>query len=172
MGGDYLNTGGPYRILDGKLRVAGAYNKPLWLKKQLPRDAEIELDALSNSPEGDIKVEMWGDGESFATTQGAYLATSYVFILGGWGNSVSVLARLDEHGKDRKERADFKVQPGRLYHFKIRRQGGLITWWVDNELFLTLDDSAPLEGAHHAYFGFNNWTADLTFDNLKITPIR
>ena len=53
VGTDYENTGGPYRILDGKLNVRGAYNKPLWLKKQLPRNAVIELDVLSKTRDGD-----------------------------------------------------------------------------------------------------------------------
>jgi hypothetical protein len=171
LGPNYKNTGGPYRIVDGKLNVRGAYNKPLWLTKQLPPDAEIELDAMSKSPDGDIKIELWGDGESFATDKGAYLASSYVFVLGGWKNSVSVLARMDEHGSDRKTSRAIKVTPGKTYHFKIRRKGGQISWSIDGKPFLQLDDDAPLSGPQHAHFGFNNWQADLYFDNLRIKPL-
>lgn len=36
LGPNYHDTGGSYRIEAGKLRVKGAYNKPLWLKRKLP----------------------------------------------------------------------------------------------------------------------------------------
>lgn len=171
IGTNYHNTGGPYRIENGKLRIKGAFNKPLWLRKRLPRNAIIEFDVRSDSPSGDIKVEAWGDGETFATHRGAYLASSYVFIFGGWGNSISALCRLDEHGKDRKERRAPKVQAGKTYRFKIQRKGSRVDWAIDGQPFLSLDDTAPLEGANHGYLGFNNWDSDLTFDNLKVTPL-
>jgi hypothetical protein len=171
LGSNYLNTGGPYQIVSGKLNVKGAHNHPLWLKKRLPRDAEIELDVVSKSAVGDIKVEAWGDGQSHATSKGAYLATSYVFIFGGWGNSVSALCRMDEHADDRKTRNDVKVEPNRSYHFKIRRKGKKVEWFIDGKPFLSMDDPHPLEGDRHAYFGFNNWQSDLSFDNLKIKPL-
>ena len=174
LGSDYNNTGAPYEILKGKLRIKGAYNHPLWLKKRLPRDAVIELDVVSKSPDGDIKVEAWGDGESYATTRGAYLATSYVFIFGGWGNRESALCRMDEHSEDpqvRQTRRDVKVVAGRTYHFTIKRKGKKVEWLVDGKPFLALDDPTPLEGDRHAYFGFNNWQSDLWFDNLSIKPL-
>lgn len=171
LGSNYHNTGGPYRIVDNKLTIKGAFNHPLWLKKTLPRDAVIELDVLSKGAEGDIKVEAWGDGQSYATTKGAYTATSYVFINGGWGNTSSVLARMDEHAKDITKRAGPKVVPNRTYHWKIKRKGTLVEWFVDGELFLKLDDPAPLTGTGHNHFGFNNWNVELVFDNLKITPL-
>jgi hypothetical protein len=170
VGTNYLNTGASYQILGSKLNVRGARNHPLWLKKKLPRDAVIELDAMSRSPEGDLKVEAWGDGQSYATTE-SYLATSYVFVFGGWGNSVSALCRMDEHGGDRKTRSDVKVEMGRTYHFKIQRKGSRVDWLVDGKPFLSMDDPAPLEGDKHAYFGFNNWETDLFFDNLRIAPL-
>ena len=52
LGDDYNNTGGPYEIRDGKLQVQGAYNHPLWLKRKLPRNAEIVFEATSKSTEG------------------------------------------------------------------------------------------------------------------------
>jgi hypothetical protein len=157
--------------LGGKLKIKGAYNHPLWLKKVLPLDAEIEFDVTSRTPDGDIKVEIWGDGQSHATTRGAYLATSYVFIFGGWGNSKSIIARMDEHAPNIPSRTEPKVEPGKSYHWKIRRKGKLVEWLMDGKPFLELSDDAPLEGARHAYFGYNNWQSELEFDNLVIRPL-
>ena len=171
MGSNYNNTGGPYRVVGNKLVVKGAYNHPLWLKKKLPRNAVIEFDVTSKSSNGDIKVEAWGDGQYYATTKGAYLATSYVFIFGGWYNTKSVLARMDEHAPDITARSDIKVVPNKTYHWKIKRQGPKIEWFIDGKQFLSLTDPNPLEGSGHSYFGFNNWEVELIFDNLKITPL-
>jgi hypothetical protein len=166
----WKNTGATYGIVNGELVVSKAYNHPLWLSKALPRDAVIELDAWSNDPAGDIKVEAWGDGKSFAKTA-SYTATSYVFILGGWHNTISAIARMDEHASNRRIRNDFRVEQGKKYHFRIERRGNHIDWQVDGKPFLTFDDPHPLDGTDHAYFGFNDWEAELHFDNLKITPL-
>ncbi len=171
LGINYLNTGGPYKIDQGKLRVSGAINHPLWLKKKLPRDAIIEFKVSSGSPDGDIKVEAWGDGQSHATSKGAYTATSYVFIFGGWGNKISALCRMDEHADNRKVRSDVKVVPGKTYSWKIKRQGSKVQWFIDGQPFLSMDDPQPLTGDGHSYFGFNNWQSDITYSELKITPL-
>src|SRR5262249_2879227 len=149
-----------------ELVIDHGYNHPLWLTKAIPRDASIELDAWSNDDAGDIKLEAWGDGKSFATTT-SYTATSYVFIFGGWHNQISALCRMNEHGADPHPRTDVKVEKGRHYHFRIARQGGHIDWQVDGKPFLALDDAQPLDGPDHAYFGVNDWEAELHFDNLK-----
>ena len=59
VGANYFNTGGPYELVGGKLRVKGAYNHPLWLKKVLPRDAVIEFDVVSNPECGFAFIEKW-----------------------------------------------------------------------------------------------------------------
>jgi hypothetical protein len=170
LGADWHNTGGPYHIEGGALKVKGAYNHPLWLRRKLPKDAVIELDATSRSPAGDIKVEVYGDGETFARTRGAYTASGYVFIFGGWHNSKSMIARQDEHAPGQPARTQPKVVVGHTYHMKLVFKGTSITWYIDGQEFLTRDDPQPLRGKGHEYFGFNNWESDLTFDNLKITP--
>lgn len=161
------------RIDDGSARIEGAHNHPVWLTQPLPRDAVIELDAWSDSPAGDIKIEAWGDGQSFHTgdLHAAYTSTGYVFVLGGWNNTISAIARLHEHGRDRVARPDFRVVPGRHYHWKITRRGGQLTWEVDGKPFLELNDPNPLEGALHQYLAFGDWEAPLHFDNLRITPL-
>ena len=131
IGGNYFRTGGSYSIEDGALTIAGAHNHPLWLRKKLPRDIVIELDAWSNSPKGDIKVEVFGDGTSHARNKGAYKSSGYVLCMGGWSNSKSILARQDEHGKELASRTQPKVQAGKRYHWKIVRQGDTVDWYVD-----------------------------------------
>jgi len=173
VGADYYRTGGNYAVKDGALHVQGAYNHPLWLRKKLPRNVSIELDTWSNSKEGDIKVELFGDGRSHAHNKGAYTSTGYVAIMGGWGNSKSILARQEEHGAQLAQRRQPKVVPGKRYHWKIVRQGNAVTWYVDDmdTPFLTYQDTSPLEGPGHEYFGFDNWESDVGFDNLRIEPL-
>lgn len=168
---DHWNATGPrWTIRDGVLRVSEGYNHPLWLKRRLPRNVRIEFDAWSDSPEGDIKCEVFGDGRSHAQ-QASYNATSYVLIFGGWNNRLNVIARMDEHGADRRVREQPRVEPGRHYHWTIVRQGNRLEWSVDGQPMLEMDDSAPLYGPGHEFFAFNNWRAPLNFDNLVITPL-
>ena len=168
--GEAWNATGPaWRIADGELVVDHAYNHPLWLRKPIPEDAVIELDCWSNDDAGDLKVEAWGDGKSFATTP-SYTATSYVFIFGGWHNQLSGIARMNEHGADRRMRGDLRVEKGRRYHWRIARKGGHIDWQIDGKPVMSYDDPRPLTGRGHRFFGFNDWQAELHFDNLKITP--
>lgn len=164
----WKTTASAYTIDGGALKVRNAHNHPLWLTQAIPKNAVIELDAWSSSDAGDIKVEAWGDGKSFAT-QASYTATSYVFIFGGWNNTISAIARMDEHANNRRTRNDTKVEKDRHYHFRIARMNGDIDWQVDGKPFLTFKDRDPLDGADHAYFGFNDWEAEVHFDNLTIT---
>jgi hypothetical protein len=167
VGDNWLDTGGGYRIVDGELRVKGAKNKPLWLKKKLLKDARVEFSARSESAAVDIKAEIFGDGKSRATTA-SYTATSYVVILGGWNNSRSIIARMNEHGNDRKVREEPKGQPGRTYTFAIACKGQTLIWFLDREPFLTMEDTSPLAGPGHEYFAFNNWASEVFFDDLKV----
>ncbi|UJR78295.1 family 16 glycoside hydrolase [Sandaracinus amylolyticus] len=170
LGELWHNTGASWRIVDGQLNIRNARNRPLWLRRTLPRDVRIEFDVRSESPDGDIKVEIFGDGSSRATTE-SYTATSYVVIFGGWSNSMNVLARMDEHGADRVVGARRRVEPGRTYRMRIERRGSRITAWVDDEELVSMDDPRPLEGPGHDHFAFNNWQVELWFDNLRITPL-
>jgi hypothetical protein len=174
IGSNYRATADVYRLKDGQLNVSMAHNHPLWLRKKLPADAIVELDIMSRSPSGDMKIELFGDGESHARDRGAYTATGYVFIMGGWGNSRSIIARGDEHGKDVKARTEPKVEPGRWYHWKIVRKGNRIDWFVDDMStpFLSFDDSHPFVGPGHEFLGFNNWESDIWFDNLVVRRLE
>jgi hypothetical protein len=170
LGDAWHNTGGPYRLVEGRLTVKGARNKPLWLRRTLPHDVSIEFAVKSDSPDGDIKVEVFGDGVSKAESV-SYTATSYVVIFGGWKNSLNVLARMDEHGDDRVVGPAYKVVPGKTYHMKIERRGATITAWVDDHELASMKDPEPLSGPGHDHFALNNWDAAITLDNLRIRPL-
>jgi hypothetical protein len=171
LGPDWRDTGGGYRIVEGQLVAGGAYNHPAWLRKRLPRDVSIELDATSRSPAGDIKIELFGDGESFDPDRGAYVSTGYMLIFGGWNNSLSVICRNNEHDEGRKAaRSDRRVEPGRRYHWSIVRKGGTIDWKIDGAPFLSWTDPDPLAGSGHDYLAVNDWEAEVRFDNLVIRP--
>jgi len=177
LGEKYYDTIGRYRIVDGRLNIEKAYNHPLWLRVRLPHDVVVELEVMSRTSDGDIKVELFGDGRSHAWSRGSYKATGYVFCMGAWKNSKSFIARKDEHGKEGRDivsrsDAEAKVRVDRTYHWKIVRKEKEIKWYVDGELFLSFMDPAPLYGPKNDHFGFNNWQSDVYFDNLKIQPLK
>lgn len=181
IGADWFRLGNAWKIRDGQLCAEGARNKGIWLRQRLPTNARIEFEAVSDSPDGDIKAEFWGDGVSGATSASYTNATSYLTIFGGWKNTFHVLARIDEHAKNRlevridPESTDGREQPvvaGRIYAFRVERQDGkTISWFVDGHLMHRLEDPEPLVGEGHEHFGFNNWDVPICFDNLKITPL-
>lgn len=185
---NYFSTGGLWRAVEGALLSPGVKNNPLWLEASLPNDVAVEFDVKSMSPEGDIKVEIFGDGTDHAS--------GYVLIHGGWNNSISIIARLDEHapsfttiqaqaaGQDpvaaglyrsdsrvRVEGSPFKVEIGRQYHWRIERRGKVISWFIDGQPFMRFEDPLPLTGKGHDRFAFSSWEAQLYFDNLTVTAL-
>jgi hypothetical protein len=182
LGPDWTQAGTTvWHIHNGQLCGDGARNHGVWLNRVLPVNARIEFDATSDTTDGDLKAEFWGDGHSAATAISYTNATSYLAILGGWKNKFHVLARVNEHGKDRKEISvdpnsdDPRERPvvvGQTYHFKIERTDGkTVKWSVDGLEFLTYPDDQPLAGQGHDHFGFNDWDAKVCFDNVRVTPL-
>ncbi len=162
-----------WRVDHGVLQVQGLMNRPLWVNHKLPRDVRVRLKARSLGPEGDIKVELFGDGQSgyLGDPRAAYTATGYILVMGGWNNTISAIARQHEHGHDRAERNDVRVEPGKWYEWVIERRGGRITWLIDGQAFLAFDDPQPLYDEQHQYFAFGDWTAPLEFDDLSIEAL-
>ncbi len=181
VGPSYRATSSAWHLEQGRLCAHGSRNHPLWLLHTLPENVRIQFDAESATAEGDIKVELFGDGQSFAQTTAYTGATSYLVIFGGWRNQFHVLSRLNEHDPQRLEErlAQSASQPQlrplrarQSYHFKIERSAGkTLQVWLDGALLFTFTDSDPLRGKGHQYFGFNNWEAPVCFDNLTITPL-
>lgn len=163
LGADYFATGGHWRIVDGALLSPGVKNNPLWLQAELPRDVVVEVTARALTDDGDIKLEIFGNGRDHAS--------GYILIFGGWKNTISTIARLDEHGSDRVERRDRKVEKDRAYRFRIERQGARLSWFIDGELFLQFEDARPLFGRGHDRIGLGSWRTDVAFDDFEVRPL-
>jgi hypothetical protein len=119
---------------------------------------------------GDIKCEVWGDG-SFARTAEPPHRDELRGDLRRVGQPLNVIARMDEHAADRRQRVGPRVELGRHYHFTIERRARVLRWLLDGAPMLEWDDPEPLAGPGHEYFAFNNWDARVHFDNLVITPL-
>jgi len=163
----WRTTGEGARVEGGALVVEGLHNHPVWLTLELPDDVRIEFDAVAEGEEGDIKVEVAGDGVSFAKSA-SYTATGYVVIFGGWNNEINAIARRNEHGDDRRTKNEPKVEADRRYHFTLTRQHGVLRWELDGQEILIYEDETPLVGPGQRHFAFNNWESRVRFDNLVV----
>ncbi|MFH1807400.1 MAG: hypothetical protein ABIJ09_01545 [Pseudomonadota bacterium] len=169
LGPHWNFQGGSWKVRDGALVTTGDQNVALWLDWAMPRDVEIRFDATSSSPAVDLKCELFGDGRSHES--------GYIIINGGWNNSASIIARQREHELDQvpfdsvpyKRRAG--LTSGHTYQWRIVRQGNVITQFLDGEKYLERDDPEGLYGPDNNRFAFNNWAAQIRFDNLRITPL-
>jgi hypothetical protein len=173
LGKDWRPTGeadagwqpGTWTLADGRLRAEKIHNAGIWLQVPLPDKVRIEFDARAETPEGDVKCEVFGDGRTHQS--------GYIVIDGGWHNTVRTIARRDEHAEERKEdnRCDYVgnqlrcVEPDVDYHWTLIRTDGTLQWYLNGKLLLTYPDVHPVRGK---YFGFNDWEAAVTFDNLRI----
>jgi hypothetical protein len=170
LGPSWKPTAEGARLDNGVLKLADLRNHPVWLDVALPDDVRIELDAWAASDEGDIKVELCGDGKSVATSMN-YVASGYVLVFGGWNNTLNVIARKNEHARDRATASEPMPIAGRRYHFAITRSASEIIWEIDGRVVLELEDAAPLRGPGHDHFAFSGWEAETHFDNLVIEAL-
>ncbi len=150
---------GHWRVHDGALHTSGERNQGLWLKVPLPDSVRIEFSAAAETDGGDIKFESFGDGTLHES--------GYIFVMGGWNNALSVLARRDEHETGRQRR-DETVEKGRVYRMAVTRSQSVVRWFVDGRLYLQYRDSEPLRGDAHRFFSFNSWRTPLRFDDLAV----
>lgn len=164
LGDHWYPSGGVWRIRDGQVESLGTNNAPLFLRARLPADVVVEVDATSETSQVDMKLELMTDGLTHSS--------GYVFIFGGWKNSLSAIARLDEHGANRAVKKPSGVSGPRSYHWRIEKKGGSLAWFVDGQPYLSFEDPKPLDGPGHDRLAFGNWQNRIHFDNLKVWPFE
>jgi Farnesoic acid 0-methyl transferase len=171
LGPDWRDSGGHSRIVNGELAVSNAHHHPVWLRRKLPTDVSIELDARPSGPNGDIRVVLFGDGKSANPDAEACQSSGYELVFGGWKNKLSVLCRGDEKGGGhQRARTDWPVISGQTYHFYITRKDGIVAWYINGHDMMAWKDPKPLDGPGHDAFGFDGGDGDVFFDNLVVGP--
>lgn len=163
LGPSWKAEGPSWRLVDGWAHDDRAENAGLWLNTPLPERARIEFKTRSEFPEGNRPFAGDTKCEVFCSEQKHQ--TGYILIFGGWQNTINTVARLDEHGKDRLEETQRRVIAGKTYTWTIVRTDDTLRWYLDGQPFLRYKDPNPLKGK---YFGFNNWQANVFFDDVKV----
>jgi hypothetical protein len=169
VGRNYFQSGPGYQVTGGALAARGADHHPLWLRKRLPHDVRIELDAWVDAPAGELRVVVFGDGKSFAAHGARDVSTGYLLSLGGAAPG----ARIEAQGRAVATGQAPGLVPGRHYHWKIERTGRTLRWYVGDmdHALASYVDPHPLEGAGHQYFAVEDGASGAWFDNLAITPL-
>lgn len=171
LGPAWRDTGGKYRIVHGELTTPDAHHHPLWLRRRLPTNISVEFDVRTPSPDGDIRVIVFGDGNSANPDLDGCQSSGYELVFGGWKNQLSVLCRAGQAGGGHERaRSDWPVIPDRSYHFYITRNDGIIAWYIDGHEMMSWSDPNPLSGPEHEAFGFDGGRAQVFFDNLVVGP--
>jgi hypothetical protein len=163
LGAHYKKTGGSWRILEGALHTMGDRNQPLWLDVPLARNTRVEFTTTSHSPSVDTKIEIFGDGVRHES--------GYIVIFGGWKNTITTIAKKDEHEPTRKE-----VKRGgerdRTYRWRVQRTDGkTLELFIDDALVVSYVDEAPLFGPGNDRLAFTSWESEVRYDDLVITPL-
>ena len=63
------------------------------------------------------------------------------------------------------------MQPKKTYRIMIERKGHTLDFFVDGQKHLSYFDPSPLGGKGFNRFAFNDWEAEVHFDNLRITAL-
>ena len=163
LAGRYHLQGGTWRVVDGALSTLGDRNLPLWLRAPLSRNVRIEFTSVSTTPAVDMKVEVFGDGIRHES--------GYIVIVGGWNNTLSGIARLDEHEAKRVMKRS-RHEANRRTRWRIERTDGrTLRLFVDDVEVAAYADPEPLYGPRNNRFAFSGWESEVTFDDLQITPL-
>ncbi|HZJ54764.1 MAG TPA: hypothetical protein VFD38_11550, partial [Myxococcaceae bacterium] len=193
VGRSYRSYGGFPRVINGELLSPGTKNNPLWLDAALPHDVVVEVSARPISPEGEIRVTLFGNGID--------ADTGYQAVLGPWSpmgtpqRLGSSLVRLEENGatlsrwlsrarvpgdlrsagfkKDsglRVEAVPVTLEPSHVYRMRFERRGSVLRWTVDGRVLAELDDPFPLAGHGHDRIGLSSGEWDVYYDDLRVTP--
>jgi hypothetical protein len=144
------------------LCTIGDHNQTLAFDSVVLGDnVRIDVDMWSTSADVDMKLEVFGNG----THQ-----SGYIIILGGWKNTVSVIARLDEHEPTRTENRT-KLRANMRTHVTVERRGTVLTVSLNGVVWMTRNDARPLRGDRHNRLALSSWESDVCYDNVVVTPL-
>jgi len=150
----------------------GGYSKDgpaaIWSKREFEGDIDVEVYACFKMGLGgnhgykhpnDINVTICGDGANFAS--------GYTFMLGAENNTYSAIRKGNQILA--RTQADEAVLPifedgfpstyewhRKWWGVRVRKIGGHLEFYLDNQLILEANDPAPLDGGRIALWTFDN----------------
>ncbi len=83
---------------------------------------------------------------------------NYFWNIGGWGNTVSCLQKIDngeKSGKILKTVSDFTVETGSEYELKVEVSGTRVRCFADDELLIDYDTASPAEARCYSCAGID-----------------
>ncbi|MDN3669529.1 DUF6250 domain-containing protein [Echinicola jeungdonensis] len=173
-------------VIDGKLVLDSNAGVTVWLDKKLKGDIEITYQREVIMEEGvndrlsDLN-QFWmatdPRNENLFTRSGSFKEydslSMYYVGFGGNYNSTTRFRKYHGDGEkpllfDLRDKAHL-LQPNHVYDIKIKVDDGLVSYWVDDNLFFQYQDENPLE---EGYFGFRSTWSRHAIDNLKIVQLE
>ncbi len=173
-------------VIDGELVLNTNAGVTVWLDKMLKGDIEITYQREVIMGEGvndrlsDLN-QFWmatdPRNENLFTRSGSFKEydslSMYYVGFGGNYNSTTRFRKYYGDGEkpllfDLRDKAHL-LKPNHVYDIKIKVQDGLISYWVDGDLFFQYQDESPLQ---EGYFGFRSTWSRQAIDNLIIVQLE
>ena len=143
----------------------------MWCKERFPGDVRMQLDAAEFSkwhgwtynPTSHTHFSYHNIGITIGA-DGASLKSGYTFIIGGWKNTQTILAR---NGRI-VARSDRGVT-GRSTDIIVERKGGALSLIIDDAPAISWHDPEPLAGDRIAIW---NWSCPVNYREVRIRSDR
>ena len=130
----------------------------LWCKRLMKKDVTLEFAAgikMDRARGG--RYEYASDINATICADGRDLVTGYSFMFGGWQNtSTRILRGATIVAESRNVIPNQQDIHRRWFYIKIRKIGGRLEYYVDNQLLLEYEDPDPLQGDRLAIWTRNN----------------
>ncbi|WP_035078767.1 DUF1961 family protein [Anditalea andensis] len=173
------------RVEDGKLVLDTKGGVTVWLNRELDGDFEITyertvvMDDGPNDRLSDLN-QFWlandPNIENLFTRSGVFeeyddLEMYYVGFGGNYNSSTRFRKYKGEGEKpvlQEYDEAPYLLAANKTYRIKTVREGGKVSFWVDDRLFFEYEDPHPIPSG---YFGFRSTWSRHEIDYIKITRL-
>ena len=160
--------GGHIAWHEGGLHMWNGKPQILMLNNEIAGDLRISFTARINS---DLAGDVAGDISCFlcaapsSDNNISLHENGYEFKYGAFNNTRNTIMKL---GKVLWEEEDSPLEAGHDYHVIAQRIGTTLSWWVNDKLIISIEDTEGLTGDHHKRLGLVGWGSDYTYSDISV----